>query len=71
MPPVDFNTARNEISKSTYEKVLEATSFIKSQDPEPIKLGIICGSGLGRIAEALTNPLTLDYNDIPFFEKTG
>ena len=33
--------------------------------------GIICGSGLGPIADQIDDPICLDYNEIPHLQKIG
>ena len=34
-------------------------------------LGLICGSGLGTIADQVQNKICLDYDEIPHMHKTG
>ncbi len=50
-----------------YKQINNAYSYIYSKYPQPIDIAIICGSGLGKLAEQLENPITIDYNDIPHF----
>ena len=38
---------------------------------DKIYLGIICGSGLGPIADQIDDPICLDYNEIPHLQKIG
>ena len=50
-----------------YNKINLAYSYIYSQYPKPIDLAIICGSGLGPLADKIENPIVIDYQDIPHF----
>ncbi|KAL1516727.1 hypothetical protein ABEB36_000596 [Hypothenemus hampei] len=54
----------------TYEVLVETVDFIKSRVPfEPV-VGIICGSGLGSLAECLTSPIEISYTTIPNFPQS-
>lgn len=52
---------------STYEKVKEATDFIKSKVDFSPTIAIICGSGLSGIGNILQDSITIKYQDIPSF----
>lgn len=54
--------------RSLMDKLGESAAFIKGRigDFEP-EIGIILGSGLGDLAEEITNPVIIDYRDIPNF----
>ena len=41
------------------------------KDFQKYGLGIICGSGLGPIADQIDDPICLDYNEIPHLQKIG
>ena len=48
--------------------ILDATAYVKERlgGLQPV-VGIVLGSGLGRLADAIENPLTIPYRDIPGF----
>ena len=48
--------------------ILDATACVKERlsGLQPV-VGIVLGSGLGRLADAIENPLTIPYRDIPGF----
>ena len=50
------------------EQMHGASDFVQSRigDRQPV-LGIVLGSGLGRLAEMIENPLVIPYRDIPGF----
>lgn len=50
------------------ERIYTATDYVKSQlgDLRP-KVGIVLGSGLGKLAESISNPITIPYRTIPGF----
>ncbi|XP_055688696.1 purine nucleoside phosphorylase [Lutzomyia longipalpis] len=52
-----------DLIKQIADHLLERTTF------RP-KIGIICGSGLGTLAESITNKDIFDYEDIPCFPST-
>lgn len=46
----------------------EATSYISSRlDGRRPRIGLVLGSGLGSFADTLTDPVVIDYADIPHF----
>ncbi|MCO4782525.1 MAG: purine-nucleoside phosphorylase [Candidatus Cloacimonetes bacterium] len=47
----------------------EAVEYIKSQSSLTLDLGIICGTGLGPIAEEITEAVSIPYSDIPHFQS--
>ncbi|XP_037935917.1 purine nucleoside phosphorylase-like [Teleopsis dalmanni] len=54
-----------------YNKMKETADFLKSQtDIRPI-VGIICGSGLNKMADVLTNTKIFEYRKIPHFPITN
>ncbi|MCF7926282.1 MAG: purine-nucleoside phosphorylase [Candidatus Izimaplasma sp.] len=53
-----------------YEKVLEATNYIKKQLDDLPKTAIVLGSGLSSLQEDLTDKLILNYADIPHFKTS-
>jgi purine-nucleoside phosphorylase len=56
----------------TYDlgKIQEAADFIKTKIGSKPQIGIILGSGLGSLVNALEHPLEVDYSDIPGFPQT-
>ena len=50
------------------ERIYTAADYVKSQlgDLRP-KVGIVLGSGLGKLAESISNPITIPYRTIPGF----
>ena len=50
------------------ERIYTAADYVKSQlgDLRP-KVGIVLGSGLGKLAESISNPTTIPYRTIPGF----
>ncbi|PCJ19128.1 MAG: purine-nucleoside phosphorylase [Candidatus Cloacimonadota bacterium] len=49
--------------------IKEAVAYIQSKSPSKIDLGIICGTGLGPIADEITNPVSIPYSNIPHFQS--
>lgn len=52
----------------------EAVQILRHSIPDTLKqlrVGIICGSGLGGLADAVSDPrVEVPYSDIPFFPKS-
>ncbi|RQW22725.1 purine-nucleoside phosphorylase [Bacillus sp. C1-1] len=53
------------------EQIKEATSYIQSKTSTVPEVGIILGSGLGNLADDLTNAVEIPYEDIPHFSKSA
>jgi len=53
--------------KYSYEKIKDIADYIQSRTAQRPKLGIICGSGLGGLADLLFNPEEMEYTSIPGF----
>ncbi len=51
----------------SYEKYKEAADYIKAKIGGEAEIGIILGSGLGSLAQALENPVEIPYGEIPNF----
>jgi purine-nucleoside phosphorylase len=51
----------------TYQKVIEASEFLKKQTTEKINVGVILGSGLSNFIDDITVQKKIDYADIPHF----
>jgi len=57
----------NVVSPYTYEIIKESADYILQKTTHRPKIGIICGSGLGNLADLLENADTFPYNQIPHF----
>ena len=51
--------------------IQQAADYLKTrlQDRQPV-VGIVLGSGLGRLAEEIQHPIVIPYADIPNFVKS-
>ena len=52
-----------------YKKIKEAVDYIQSQTQTQPEIGLILGSGLGTIAELVTDPVTISFSQIPHFHS--
>lgn len=53
---------------ASHKKNIElAVKYLRDKLPSIPKTAVILGSGLGPLAQQLTNPVTIDYRDIPGF----
>lgn len=48
-------------------KIVNAASFLKEKYTKAPKVGLILGSGLGVLADEITEPVKIPYNEIPDF----
>jgi len=48
-----------------------AAAVIAERAAEPPRLGIVLGSGLGPLADALEQPVAIDYGELPGFPEPG
>ena len=54
-----------------YEQVAEAAAFLKSRlGALAPQVGIVLGSGLGAVADAVADPVIIPYNEIPHFPQS-
>lgn len=53
-----------------YDKITEAAATISARWPHQPAAGIILGSGLGGIASALVDRVTIPYDEIPHFARS-
>lgn len=53
-----------------HSQINEASDFIRARWYGEPRVGVILGSGLGAIAEAIETTATLDYRDIPHFPRS-
>lgn len=56
---------------SIYQKIREATEAIQARSGILPEIGIVLGSGLGRIAEQVKDPVVIPYSEIPHFHGTS
>ncbi|XP_026061188.1 purine nucleoside phosphorylase 5b [Carassius auratus] len=54
----------------SYEECKATADWLLAQAPVRPLLGIVCGSGLGGLAEMLKDPLVIKYSDIPSFPQS-
>jgi purine-nucleoside phosphorylase len=50
-----------------FEKIKEATEFLRANGMTSPEIGIILGTGLGKLADHIDVEITIDYEDIPHF----
>lgn len=50
-----------------FDKIREASDFIRSRSDRGPKIGIILGTGLGSLADGIEVSETIEYDDIPHF----
>jgi purine-nucleoside phosphorylase len=53
-----------------YDKITEATAFIRERWSLTPRVAIILGSGLGGISGALADAVTIPYDEIPHFARS-
>ena len=54
-----------------FDQVTEAAAFLKARlGPLAARIGIVLGSGLGAVADAVTEPLPIPYAEIPHFPQS-
>src|ERR1700678_1952295 len=54
-----------------FDQVTEAAAFLNSRiDGLDARIGIVLGSGLGAVADAVGNPITVPYAEIPHFPQS-
>lgn len=54
----------------TYERVQEIVASIQKLAPIKPEIAIICGSGLGGLAELVVDKIVIPYADIPHFPRS-
>lgn len=54
-----------------YQKIKDALELIKGRIPFKPEIGLILGSGLGAIAELVTESVIIPYSEIPHFYETA
>jgi len=51
----------------TQKQLDESVAYLKSKGFESPEIGIVLGTGLGKLVEAVNDPIEAHYNQIPFF----
>ncbi|WP_373516966.1 purine-nucleoside phosphorylase [Pricia sp.] len=51
----------------TQRQLDESTTYLQEKGFDSPEIGIVLGTGLGKLADAIENPLVAHYNHIPFF----
>lgn len=54
----------------TYDKLLEAQSYILSKTKLKPEIGMILGSGLGNLVDQMKDHIDIKFEDIPHFKET-
>jgi purine-nucleoside phosphorylase len=52
---------------NTYDKLLEASAFLKQYNAAGAKIGVVLGSGLGNFVQEIQTDHKIPYEDIPHF----
>ena len=52
---------------NTYDKLLEASAFLKQYNAAGAKIGVVLGSGLGNFVQEIQTDHEIPYEDIPHF----
>ena len=52
------------------DKIKESVVFLQEQGVKEVDFGLILGSGLGELADEISNPVVIDYADIPNWGKS-
>ncbi|NQV53141.1 MAG: purine-nucleoside phosphorylase [Flavobacteriales bacterium] len=50
-----------------FDKITETAAFLQSKGFEGAELGIVLGTGLGKLLDRVEEQFTIDYHDIPHF----
>ncbi|XP_068280633.1 purine nucleoside phosphorylase-like, partial [Nyctibius grandis] len=56
--------------EGSYEACAEAAGWVRARVRRPPAVGLVCGSGLGALAQELQEPQSFDYGDIPHFPRS-
>lgn len=65
------HTIDSEVVLGHYENAHEAMAWLKARVPHQPQVALILGSGLGALADELSDRVVLDYKDIPHFPVSG
>ena len=60
------------MDSTEFDKVQEGVSYVKSicKNRYKPRVGVVCGSGLGGLADHLEDTIHIPYSDIPHFVKS-
>jgi len=58
------------MTDSLFNRATEAAEFLRSKIKVQPTLGLILGSGLGSVADQVTEAITIPYSDIPYFPQS-
>lgn len=53
-----------------YEEVKTIADFLRTKISLEPKIGVVCGSGLGGLADRLEQATVIEYKDIPGFKQS-
>ena len=70
MPRFISSNLTNNKQRAENTNLNTTINYLKSVISEPPEIMIILGSGLGKLAESIENPVVLPYRDIPFFKTS-
>lgn len=69
--PGRIGIAKSAIPMSYYDQVSEAAAFLRAMlGPFDPRLAIVLGSGLGAVADSVTEPIVIPYAEIPYFPRS-
>lgn len=51
----------------TQKQLEESAEYLKSKGFHSPEIGIVLGTGLGKLVNAIEDPITAHYNHIPYF----
>lgn len=55
---------------ASYEEVNSACEYLRKKVAFKPQVGLICGSGLSKLADGILNPIVIPYEEIPHFPRT-
>lgn len=53
-----------------YTHYVESAAYLRQRLPEPPEIAVVLGSGLGRLADAVTGAVRIPYAEIPHFPRS-
>ncbi|MCC7441748.1 MAG: purine-nucleoside phosphorylase [Bdellovibrionales bacterium] len=71
MSQVQGTVEQKPSQKSIYQKLRDAVAAVQGRTSLKPEVGVILGSGLGSIADELTEGVAISYSDIPHFHGTS
>jgi purine-nucleoside phosphorylase len=58
------------LSLAVYSKIKETADFVRAHCTQPPELGLILGSGLGALADSITNRTVIPFSELPHFPSS-